>query len=463
MVRAAGPREKKKMQDLLSRLFSTPAVADAFSDTAQIRAMARFESALAAAEATTGIVPREAAEKIAGAAARFDPDLEEIAEKARDSGNLAIPFVAAFTETCPESVRGYVHWGATSQDVLDTAFVLQLRAAGGPLGADIDRLVTALAHLSERHRDTPMPGRTLMQPALPITLGFKAAGWLDTAERCARHLDRAFDEAMTVQFGGAVGTLSALGDEGPAVRAALARHLDLHEPEITWHGGRDRFTRLACEVVQLMAALAKMSHDVALLMQAEIGEAREPEGPGRGGSSTMPQKRNPVAAPGAIAAYHAAQGALSGLLSGQIQEHERGLGGWHAEWLTLPEILRLLAGALSHTAETMEGLEVDEVRMRTDLELGHGTMMSEALMMKLAATMGRGKAKALVGELARRAISSERPLAEVAKGDPRVTEVLAPEEINEALAPENYLGMAPSAVDAVVARARRKEKKGEGR
>ncbi len=442
------------MQDLLSRLFSTEAVQEVFSDEAEIAAMVAFETALAEAEAEVGVVPEEAARAIAEAGRGFSPDLAEIAGKARRSGNLAIPFVAAFTAACPEDARGYVHWGATSQDVLDTARVLQLRRARVHLRRDLDRLLAALAALAERHRDTAMPGRTLMQPALPITLGVKAAGWLDTAARSASHLELAFDEAMTLQFGGAVGTLSALGPDAPAVREALARRLDLSEPPVTWHGGRDRFTRLASEAVLMMAALAKMSRDVALMMQAEIGEAREPAGPGRGGSSTMPQKRNPVAAPAVIGAYHAAQGALSGLLAGQIQEHERGLGGWHAEWLTLPHIVECLAGALSHTAETMEGLEVDAARMRENLSMGNGTMMSEALMMKLAATMGRGEAKELVGELAKTALRDDRPLADVARSEPRVTGRLSQEEIDAALAPENYLGLAPASVDEVVRRFR---------
>ena len=299
-----------------------------------------------------------------------------------------------------------------------------------------------------------MAGRTLMQPALPITLGAKAAGWLDHVARCRSHLELAFDEAMTLQFGGAVGTLSALGPDAAAVRAALAEELSLHEPPVTWHTGRDRFARLASEAVLMLAAVAKISRDVALIMQMEIGEAREPAGEGRGGSSTMPQKRNPVAAPAVIGAYHAAQGALAGLLSAQLQEHERGVGGWHAEWLTLPQIVECLAGAVSHTAETVAGLEVDEARMLENLDLGHGTMMSEALMMKLATHIGRGEAKAVVGDLAKSALADGRPLAEVAKAEPRVTQHLTIDEIASALDPANYLGLAPHAVDEVVRRFR---------
>ncbi|ESR22467.1 3-carboxy-cis,cis-muconate cycloisomerase [Lutibaculum baratangense] len=440
------------MQHLLRSLFSTPDVAEVFSDEAELRAMAAFEVALAAAEAEAGVIPHEAARAIAEAAEGFRPDIGDIAEKARLSGNPAFPFVAAFGEACSPEGRPWVHWGATSQDVLDTARALQLKSVRPHVRSDLERISAALAKLAERYRTTPMPGRTLLQPAMPTTFGMKAAGWLDQIDRSARHLDLAFEEAATLQFGGAVGTLSALGESGPAVRAALARRLGLHEPDVTWHVGRDRFLRLASEAVILMAGLAKIARDIALLMQAEIAEAAEPAGPGRGGSSTMPQKRNPVAAPAIVAAYHAAQGALGGLLSGQLQEHERGVGGWHAEWLTLPQIMECLAGALSQTAETVEGLEVDERRMRQNLSLGNGTMMSEALMMRLAGTMGRGEAKTLVGKLAATAMAEGRPLREVAVADPTVTRHLSQDEIEAALAPENYLGVAPHAVDRVVAR-----------
>lgn len=437
--------------DLLSQLFSSRAMQAALSDDRRIAAMLAFEAALARAEATCGLVPSDAAEAIDTACGSFKADIDALAAATRQAGNPAIPFIAALTAHCPEPGRGWVHWGATSQDVIDTASAIVGRAAVALIDADIVRLGNALAEQAHAHRTTVMPGRTLLQPALPITFGFKVAGWLDMITRSRAALLRAADEALVLQFGGAVGTLAAVGPEAAAIRDALGKDLGLPIPAVTSHTSRDRVVRLGSELAILAGALAKIAGDIALLMQAEIGEAAEPAGPGRGGSSTMPQKRNPVAAPVVRAAAIRAGGLMSSLLGAMAQEHERGAGGWHAEWSLLPELFDVTAGALGHMVETVAGLEVRPERMRANLDIGSGTLMSEALMMALAPTIGRLAAHHLVQDAAKRAIAEDRMLAEIARDTPDIADVLGPNGIDRALDPASYLGTAQATVDAAIA------------
>jgi len=436
--------------DLLSDLFTTPAMRRILSDANRISAMLAFEAALATAEADNGVIPLEAANTIQTACDTFQADIAALAAATRSAGNPAIPFVKALTSHCDEPGRGFVHYGATSQDLIDSASALVCREAVDLIEQEILRLGDALETLAEAHRETPMAGRTLLQPALPITFGFKVAGWLDMVTRSKAAIRHAANEALTLQFGGAVGTLASIGPAAQTVRMALAARLNLPLPAVTTHTARDRVVRLGSELTILAGALAKIATDIALMMQAEIGEASEPAGPGRGGSSTMPHKRNPVAAPAVRAAAMRANGLQATLLSALVQEHERGAGGWHAEWTALPELFDCLSGALSHMAEAAEGLEVRPERMRANLGIASGAMMSEALMMALAPEIGRHTAHHLVQELARQAIETARPLAEIVRENDTVTGILSAGEIAAALDPLSYLGLSDAAVDMAV-------------
>lgn len=437
---------------LLSSLFTTRAMREALADESRIAAMLAFEAALARAEADAGVIPVDAADAIDAACRSFTPDAGALAAATRTAGNPAIPLVKALTAHCPEPGRGWVHWGATSQDVIDTATSLVGRRAFALLDADLVRLCDGLAALAATHRDTVMPGRTLLQPALPVTLGFKAAQWLDMTTRCRDRLAAAAGDACILQFGGAVGTLAALGSSGPTVRGRLGLLLTLPVPPLAWHTSRDRIARLGCEVAVLTGTLAKIAGDVALLMQPEVAEAFEPAAPGKGGSSTMPQKRNPVAATAVRAAALRANGLAADLIAALPQEHERGAGGWQMEWTVLPDLMLGAAGALSHVVEVIEGLEIDPARMRVNLETGGGTLMAEALMMALAPRLGRPEAHRLVADLARRSIAGGAPLRRLAEQDESVLAVLGREGIADALRPEGYLGVAGLSVDDAVAR-----------
>ncbi len=437
--------------DLLSAIFSTEAMGRVFDDAARLRAMLRFEAALAQAEAEAGVIPAEAARCITEACESLDIDGADLAEAARYQTAPAIALVKALTAHCPEPGRGWVHWGATSQDVIDTGLVLQMRDGLALIETDLGAIGDTLSALASAHRDTVMVGRTLLQPALPVTFGFKCAGWLEAVSKCRARLAQAARRGLALQFGGAVGTLAALGPAADEVREGLGRHLDLPVPLAAWHTDRGALLSLCSEVAILCGTAAKIAGDIALMMQPEIGEASEPAGPGRGGSSTMPHKRNPVAAPVIRANALRASGLLSGLIAGMDHAHERGIGGWHAEWASIPELFGLAAGALSHLRETVSGLEVRPERMRENLNAGGGAMMAEALMMALAPQIGRGTAHSLVGDLVRQAQAAGRPLAALARQDRTVTAHLDDAAIDRALDPARYLGVTTSTVDRATA------------
>ncbi len=333
--------------DVVTRLFTTDAMRALFDGRARMQRMLDVEAALAGAQARVGVIPADAATAIAACCRAELYDGDAIAEAARNAGNLAIPLVAALTKKVGEAsaaARGYVHWGATSQDILDTALVLQLRDALALIERDIARLGDALASQVDRHRATVMPGRTWLQQGLPVTLGLKLAGVLSALSRDRARLSALPPRLLTLQLGGATGTLASLADRGPDVEQALAEALQLAVADTPWHAHRDRLCELAAALGMLTATLGKLARDIALLAQSEVGEAFEPAAPGRGGSSTLPQKRNPVAASIAIAAAVRVPHLVGTMLAAAVQEHERGLGNWPAEWDTLPEIVLLAAG-----------------------------------------------------------------------------------------------------------------------
>ena len=409
-----------------------------FSDAAQIQSLLDVEAALA------------------GAAARpADFDMAALGRGAEAAGNLVIPLVRRLTELVaakhPESA-GDVHRGATSQDILDTALVLQLRTAAAIVHETLSRGVDGAARLAREHATTPMPGRTWLQQSSPVTLGLKAAGWLDMIGRCRERLGRAADSAMVVQLGGASGTLAALGEAGPRVAEAFARRLSLSVPEMPWHAARDRLAEVACAMGVTCGALGKIGRDLTLLAQTEVGEVIETPSADRGGSSSMPHKQNPVRAVRAIAAATRAPGLVATLLAAMPQEHERGAGGWQAEWDTWPPLVETTIDAADAIADALQNVTVDVARMRANLDRDGGVAMAEALSTALLNRVGRVEAMALVTRVSSVSRRERRALAEVAADDPEITRHLTREEITHALAPEHFLGAAPLLTERVLRR-----------
>ena len=422
-----------------------------FSDAARLQRMLDVEAALARAEAKLGLIPAEAAAEISAKADVGRFDLETIGKGTALVGYPIVPLVKALGQACAGDAGRYVHWGATTQDIVDTALVLQLRDGLDLISQDLDGTETALAGLARRYRDTPMAGRTHAQHALPITFGFKCALWLAPLQRHRARLARLREEVALVQFGGAVGTLASLGADGIQVMAALAEELDLRVPPIAWHVGRDGLAEVAAFLGLLTGSLAKIATDVALLVQAEIGEVAEPYQEGRGGSSTMPQKRNPIACEFILACATNVRQLVPVMLGAMVQDHERATGPWHAEWIALPQAFALTAGALHHARTMLEGLIVDPERMRRNLDLTRGMISAEAVMMALAPHVGRDEAHHLVAAACQRAIADGTHLRDALAADPEVTRHLSAPRVDELLDPGNYTGLAAAFVDRVLA------------
>lgn len=397
---------------------------DVFSDRAIVAAMLAFEAALADAEAAEGIVPKDAAATIV-AATRAEIDVAALVAAARTAGSVAIPLVKTLTATVAArdaAAAAYVHWGSTSQDVIDTAMVVVTGRALDLIARDLDRLVDALVALVRAHRSTPILARTLLQPAQVVSFGFKAIAWVAPLVRARQRLAPARDGALKVQLGGAVGTLGALGDKGDAVARRVADRLGIRASD-PWHVQRDDWVALGCEVAILCGSLAKIGTDVALLAQGEVGEVAEPAGEGRGGSSAMPQKRNPVAALAAVAAGVRAPQHAATLLAAMRQAHERGLGDWQAELAEWPSLFLAAHGALVALVDAIGGLEVDAARMRANIARQRGTVFAEAAASLIAPALGRQKAASLVGALAARAAMGEADLDALVRADPAFAKV----------------------------------------
>jgi 3-carboxy-cis,cis-muconate cycloisomerase len=439
---------------LLDPLFRWQAVEEIFSDHARIQSMLDFEAALARAEARVGVIPASAAAPIAAKCQAKLFDFKALADSATQAGNLAIPLVKQLTATVAagdkEAAR-FVHWGATSQDAIDTGFVLQARRALELTAGELERFSDILARLAQQHRATSAAGRTWMQQALPTTLGLRAAGWLDAVGRHRVRLAETRSRALVLQFGGAVGTLAALGNEGMQVAKALAEELKLSLPALSWHAHRDRVAEIATTLGLCAGTLGKIARDLSLQAQTEVAEMFEPAGPGRGGSSTMPHKRNPVTAAVVLAAAIRVPALVSTMLAAMVQEQERGLGGWHAEWETLPEIIGLAAGALHHLVNTVEHLDINAEQMRANLEITHGLIFAEAVQMVLAGPMGREPAHELVEAACKKAQEQKRHLRDVLTKDPTITKHLNKKELERLFDPAGYLGVAGELIDRVLA------------
>ncbi len=435
-------------------LFSTPAMRQVFSEEAWFARMVEVEGALARAEATVDVVPGEAARAISEACATLKPDMVALKAGTERVGYPVLPLVRQIAAASGEA-GGYVHWGATTQDIMDTGLALQVRDGLELIETDLIRLMRALIQAALSNRDVPMAGRTHLQHALPVTFGFKCANWLAPMTRSLERLRQCRGRVVQLQFVGAVGTLASLGADGQAVRQALGDELDLKVPAIGWHTARDNLAETASVLGILTGALGKIATDVILLMQSEVGEVFEPYAPGRGGSSTMPQKRNPMACEYIMAAQRNVQALVPVLMAAGVADHERGTGPWHAEWTALPQIFLQSAGALARTAEIVEGMETDTDRMAANLMMSRGLIMAEPVMMALAEPLGRGKAHDVVEELCREAIEQDKSLAEVLKASAAVTAHLDNGQIDALLDPANYTGGAGAFTDAAVGEAER--------
>jgi 3-carboxy-cis,cis-muconate cycloisomerase len=441
---------------LLDGFFRSPAVEPFFTRAATIQSILDFEAALARAEARAGIFSEAAAAAIASACRASLIDLEALGQAMPAAGNLAIPLLKQLTaivaRTSPEASR-YVHYGATSQDALDTGLMLQMRSATRAVLADLDRLIGHLAALAATHRGTVMVARTWMQHALPTTFGFVLAGWLDACLAHRERLNSLAGRSLVLAFGGAVGTLAALRDRGAKIAALLAEELALPLPRIPWHSERERIAEIAAAYGLVSLTLERIARDLSLLMQTEIAELSEPAAAGRGGSSTMPHKQNPVACAAILAATSRVPPLVSTILSAASGEYQRSLGPWQSEWETLPEIVRLTAGALHQLAALLPGLSVHPEKMRANLELTGGLIYAEAVTVALSDKLNRASAHKLVEAACRRARSEGRNLRDILAGDPEVTAILDPASLAGLFQSANYLGSADLFIDAVLAAA----------
>lgn len=439
---------------LFDAYFTARDMREVFCDQGRVQAMLDFEAALARAEARVGLIPSSAVAPIATACDAGLYDFAALGEAIATAGNSAIPLVKALGKQIASSdaeAERYVHLGATSQDVMDSGLVLQLRQALALIESELAQLADSLAVQAQRFATTPLAGRTWLQHATPVTLGMKIAGWLGAVTRSRQRLQQLKPRLLVLQFGGASGTLAALGEQALPIAEALAEELQLTLPEQPWHTQRDRIVEFAAVLGLIAGSLGKFGRDISLLMQTEAAEVFEPAAPGKGGSSTMPHKRNPVGAAVLIGAATRVPGLVSTLFSSMPQEHERSLGLWHAEWETLPEICCLVSGSLQQARLLADGLEVDAARMARNLELTQGLVLAEAVSIVLAQRVGRDTAHHLLEQCCKRAVAEQRHLRAVLADEPQVTAELSGAELDDLLNPAHYLGQAQVWVERAVA------------
>jgi len=423
-------------------------MAEATSDRAWLAAMLDVEAALAEAESAAGLVPADAAAAISAACEPDRFDIERLGREAVAAAGPVVPLVKALTQAVPAGAAAYVHLGATSQDILDTALMLIAKRGLDILLVDLEGLEDGCARLAEQHRDSVMAGRTLLQQAVPITFGLKAAGWLTGVTEAAAPLAELRQERLAAQLGGAAGTLASLGDAGLEVGAGFARLLGLHESPLPWHAQRARMAQLGCALAVAAGAAGKIALDIVLLAQTEVGEVVEGQ---PGGSSAMPHKRNPVAAVEADACARGVAAQAAVLLGAMRAEHERAAGAWQAEWHAVGEALRLTAGAVARTRVAVDGLVVDVARMRSNLELGGGLVMAEAAARALAVKLGRAEAEETVRAVAARVAAGAGTLVDVLAGEPAVAARFSQAELEAALDPAVNLGQSAAFIDRALA------------
>jgi 3-carboxy-cis,cis-muconate cycloisomerase len=432
-------------------VFTTEAMRKVWSDENRVQKYLDFEAALARAQGRLGIIPKEAAEEIVRHCSADKIDMAKLKEATERIGYPVLPVVKQLVGLCKDGLGEWSHWGATTQDVTDTATVLQMREGLALVEQEIDGICDALAALAKKYRDTPMAGRSNLQQAVPITFGYKMATMLAAFERHKQRLNELKARVLVGEFGGAAGTLSSLGKDGLKVQTGLMKELKLGEAEISWHTVRDRIGEVGCFLGLVTGSCGKIALDVKLLMQTEVEEVYEPFHAGRGSSSTMPQKRNPISSVYITAQSGLAKQLVAALLEAQVEDHERGTGPWEIEWIVLPEIFMLAAGALAQTRFVVEGIQVNEKKMRENLGITKGLIMSEAVMMGLGAAMGRNIAHDVVYDICLDVVKTGRPLIDLLAEDKEISKHASRAELEKMVDPANYLGVAGEMVDRVLA------------
>jgi 3-carboxy-cis,cis-muconate cycloisomerase len=433
-------------------IFSTQEMRQVFSDEARTAYYLKIEAGLARVQARLGIIPEKAAREIEDQCRIEKIDLSRLKMQTERIGYPILGVVQQIVELCADGLGEWCHWGATTQDITDTAAILQIRAALELIERDIEAIACALADLSRRYRDTPMAGRSNLQQAVPLTFGFKTAALLAAMQRHRERLAQMRPRVLVGEFGGAVGTLASLGAHGLKVQAALMDELGLGQPEIAWHTVRDRIGEVACFLGLVTGTLGKISMDVKLLMQTEVAEVYEPFHEARGSSSTMPQKRNPISCLYIHSTVALVRQHVAALLEAAVADHERSTGPWEIEWISLPEIFLLASGALAQTSLLVSGLEVDADRMRANLDLTRGMIVSEAVMMRLGPHLGRQRAHDLVYDLCRKVTATGEPLVDQLAQNSEISTHFTHTELAEMCDPQSYLGLAGEMVDRVLAR-----------
>ena len=435
-------------------IFSTEAMRSVFSDENRVQKYLDFEAALARSQARLGIIPKEAAEEICRHCRLAEIDFAKLKAQTERIGYPVLPLVQQLVALCRDGLGEWCHWGATTQDITDTATVMQIREALILIERHLDGIVGALAALARKYRDTPMAGRSNLQQAVPITFGYKVATLLAAFERHRNRLNELRPRVLIGEFGGAAGTLSSLGGRGFATQAELMKELKLAVPAIAWHTVRDTIAEVGCFLGLITGTCGKVALDVKLLMQTEVEEIYEPFHEGRGSSSTMPQKRNPISSVYITALTAVVRQQVAALLEAMVEDHERATGPWEIEWIVLPEIFCLAAGALAQTEFVLKGLQVDEKKMRANLDLTKGLIMSEAVMMGLGPYLGRQYAHDLVYEICRQVVATGRPLVELLAENAEIAKHLDRRALEKLCDPANYLGEAGAMVDRVLATTR---------
>ena len=435
---------------IFRNIFGDQEVRAIWSDENRTQRYMDFEAALARAQASIGMIPKEAAIEITRVCKVENIDWVQLEKETLNIGYPVLGVVHQIAKHCQGDAGNYCHWGATTQDITDTATVMQVRESFDVISRKLDAAIAATAKLANDHRDTPMAGRSNLQQAVPITFGFKMARLLATLLRHKQRLAEIRPRIEVFEFGGACGTLASLGEKGLEVQTALARELGLAQPDIAWHTERDRIAEAGCFLGLLTGTLGKFATDLKLMMQTEVGEASEPFVPNRGSSSTMPQKRNPISCVYITACAASVRQAVAALLDAMVEDHERATGPWEVEWIALPSIFTLAAGALKQAVFVLEGVEVHADGMRKNLDLTNGRIVSEAVMMGLAPKLGRDRAHDLVYELVHKPGNEETPLSDLLRQDTEVSSWLGADEIQKLTDPAGYLGLAGAMVDRVL-------------
>jgi 3-carboxy-cis,cis-muconate cycloisomerase len=431
-------------------IFTTPAMRAVWSDENRVQKYLDFEKALAVAQARLKIIPQNACDEIVRHCDAKDYDMAKLKEATERIGYPVLPVVQQLVKLCKDGHGEWAHWGATTQDLTDTATVLQIRASLDIIENEINAICDALAALAKKYRDTPMAGRSNLQQAVPITFGYKMATILAGFERHKQRLAELRKRVEVGEFGGAAGTLSSLGKDGLKCQVELMKELKLGQPAISWHTVRDCIAEVGCFLGLVTGSCGKIAFDVKLLMQTEVEEVYEPFHAGRGSSSTMPQKRNPISSVYITAQTAMVKQLVAALLEAMIEDHERATGPWQIEWIALPEIFMLSAGALAQTRSVLEGLQVNEKKMRANLDITNGLIMSEAVMMGLGAMMGRDTAHHVVGDIGREALKKGQPLIDALAGNKDIAKYADRKKLEELMDPANYLGVAGEMVDRVL-------------